>query len=165
MQGHCYALDTTTGKHIWHNQLSGMGSGNCTLAMDAKCSKLFLGQEGRVMALDANCGGTLWKQGLSRTGYDVVTLCYSELPGLKVPSAPETLTLTLPSLCPHRCRTRISSSRHLEGEFSLIAPLMVSKGGRPTSRPPSSATSHWLPAHLRAVAVHPAFVVMHTALL
>jgi len=80
----CVAIAVTTGEVIWSNPMKGMGAGICSLVIDDKGSTLFVGLQGRVMAVDANSGATHWKAGLSRTGYDMVTLCYASkasLPG------------------------------------------------------------------------------------
>ena len=78
--GRVFAVDITTGKKIWQKKMSSgyadanMGGSNVNLCIDKAGKNLFVAQEGMVHCLDANTSSTIWKMGLTRTGYDVVTI-------------------------------------------------------------------------------------------
>jgi len=75
--GACIGLGVTTGEVVWTNLMKGMGNGLCSLSISDSGTSLFVGQQGRVMAIDTCTGATIWKTGLPRTGYDMVDLLYT----------------------------------------------------------------------------------------
>jgi len=81
--GRLLALAANDGRVMWALNLTQMYKGPCTMCLDFSGERLFAASQGHVMGICANTGRSLWVSSLARTGYDVVTLLATKLPGLK----------------------------------------------------------------------------------